>query len=293
MNASRAACSLALVCFTLGARAESSLAERYARSSLIALDEPAEPQPIDWTLRVEPSVWWVAMSGDFRVPGSTSRGTRFDLRDVDLDEPSASPFLEFHYRNGPWRLSLSGFYLESDGTATADRAGSFGDAPFAIGDSIDASASLFSGQLAVAYLLEPYRASPNQTGGFDVESWIELTGGVRTYAVDFDASVNDSASEGTDQLFAEPFAGVKWSLELLEEFTIDTELTVGGFSTGSERQSFSVDIILGLAWRPTPNLGAQIGYRQLAFGLYDGDGADTFEWRGAVAGIYGGIELRF
>ncbi|MFG0327877.1 MAG: hypothetical protein ACF8SC_11495 [Phycisphaerales bacterium JB037] len=293
MNASRAALPLALACLSLGARAESSLAERYANSSLLALDEPTDPQPVDWTIRAEPSVWWVAMSGDFRVPGTTTAGSRFGLRDLDLDEPSASPFLELHYRNGPWRLSLSGFYIESDGSATAFRPGSFGDVPFAIGDTIDASASLFSGQLAVGYLFEPYRASPNQTGGFDVESWIELTGGVRAYAVDFDATVNGTASAGTDQLFAEPFAGVKWTLELIEEFTIDTELTLGGFSTGSERRSFGVDIIVGLNWRPTPNFGAQLGYRQLAFGLYDGNGIDEFEWRGAVAGVYGGLELRF
>ena len=46
-------------------------------------------------------------------------------------------------------------------------------------------------------------------------------------------------------------------------------------------------------WRPHPNVGVQIGWRQVAYWLNDGEGEDEFEYNGRMAGIQGGLVIRF
>jgi len=50
---------------------------------------------------------------------------------------------------------------------------------------------------------------------------------------------------------------------------------------------------VGVTWRPVRHVGVQVGYRQLAFDLEDGEGTDRFRFRGAMAGVFAGVTVRF
>ena len=51
--------------------------------------------------------------------------------------------------------------------------------------------------------------------------------------------------------------------------------------------------MVGFQWDPTANFGAQIGYRQLLFGLEADDAPAEFAWQGGLAGVYAGAVVRF
>ncbi len=91
----------------------------------------------------------------------------------------------------------------------------------------------------------------------------------------------------------EPFVGTKAELILYQDFTIDLETSIGGYSWTGDEKSASVDIRVGFQYRPHKNVGAQIGYRMLAFNLSQGSGDSEFGWQGAMAGLYAGLVLRF
>jgi opacity protein-like surface antigen len=73
--------------------------------------------------------------------------------------------------------------------------------------------------------------------------------------------------------------------------TVDAQIAVGGMPTGNT--SYSFDIIVGVQWRPVENVGVQLGYRALFFGLGSGDGESEFNFDGSLQGLYGGLVVRF
>jgi hypothetical protein len=123
-------------------------------------------------------------------------------------------------------------------------------------------------------------------------------GGVRALDVSVDSvvlpmgSTGESGSAGDDALHAHPYAGVRWELEIREQFTIDLEVTLGGFESG-DSESWSSDILVGFQWNPTQHFGAQIGYRQLLLGIESDEAPQEFAWQGGLAGVYAGVTLRF
>jgi hypothetical protein len=122
---------------------------------------------------------------------------------------------------------------------------------------------------------------------------VHLLGGVRLY--DADIAVENASSgaraEGS-HLFFEPMIGLRAEAVVDTDFSVIGQLSAGALPLYST-QSYSFDIQLAFQWRPTPNIGVQIGWRQLAFDIRDGRDLDQFQYTGRFAGLFAGVVLRF
>lgn len=265
-----------------------------ASGSIVASDRD------DWSIRFEPSAWFLSPAGKLRMPRSDPgpSTSRVELVDLGLDRTRFEPFGEIHVLRDRWRITLGGTWLSERATALADSSGRLGDAAFATGDAVTTDFTLATFQAMGAARVYQYQGGPNGHGGHDIVANLDLTAGVRVYYLDVDASVASSpggavlASTDDSEFFAEPVVGVKGTLVMIQDFSVDLELTAGGFVFG-DTSVVSVDVIVGGTWRPTPMIGLQLGYRQLAYFLSSGSGGGEFEYNGTIAGLYGGLDLRF
>ena len=82
-------------------------------------------------------------------------------------------------------------------------------------------------------------------------------------------------------------------MNIVECFTIDVQFDIGYFTDGGDKSTLGYDIMAGFMWRPTQNIGVQIGYRDLAYSLQSGSGSNQFEWEGSIQGLYAGAAIRF
>ncbi|MFZ4573536.1 MAG: hypothetical protein ACOYN0_04015 [Phycisphaerales bacterium] len=274
-------------------------------------------QPVEkhgqWTLRVEPVVWFTGPSGTLKLPGSASGvggssagdgGTvgalslqggaaqDVDLRDLDIDTPEASPAIEINLGRGDWRFGLRAIDFSGDQQAAANAGGSYGSLAYAAGDEVSTSLDYSQFELEVGYSLRKRDLSPYPQG-FKFHSNFELIAGLRVY--DFEWSVENTTAGGalgTEETFWEPIVGAKISMELYEQFDIDLQLTAGGLPLGDD-SSYSLDVIVGGAWRPVENVGVLVGYRLTGYDLSSGSGDEEFEWQGSMAGLYAGLVLQF
>jgi hypothetical protein len=249
----------------------------------------------DWTIQFEPSVWYVAPGGKLRLPGSAGAGggDKLEIRGLNQDSPRLSPYGELHARNGDWRLAVSGFRYEGDDRGTVmGSGGQIGSLAFAPGEQLRTSLTFTSVEMLGAYRFFHRQKGEREEGGFTYVPMLEAQGGVRVYDIGVDVR-GPGGSTSSDQFFAEPFVGARFSMDLAEHFAIDVETSLGGFNDGSHRQVVSWNALVGFQWYPVENLGVQVGYRQLAFSLIDGSGAERFDWRGAMAGLYFGASLRY
>lgn len=245
-----------------------------------------------WTVRLEPSVWYMAPSGRVLLPGSPGGADSTRLEALNLDSPRLSPTAELHVRNESWRFGLLGTYFEiNDRLSFADEPGQIGGVPVATGDPLRASLSFFSMEATAAYVLP----TPDWLAGKPGDRFRargEVVGGFRVYDVDFDVRTL-SGPVGGGGFFVEPLVGTKLTMDLVERVTIDFQATLSGFPGGGGREVYGFDLLVGFMWRPVENVGLQFGYRQQAFGLASGEGTEHFDWRGAMAGVYGGLVIRF
>jgi hypothetical protein len=281
--------ALALVC--PAAMAQPTGAEDPPKlSELFQAQEDPRPLYDNWTLRFEPAVWFVAPAGEFNLPGEPA-GTRTTFfRELNLDSPRPSLMGEFHLRTSDiWRFSFSGFSLEEQHRgAIAERDGFIGPHPYSRGDRLEGSVTLASGEFLAGWRL------PLELGKrlADFEGRIELLGGARFLHLDLDVEA-PSGSLTVEEFFVEPVVGIKLNMEVTRQFTIDVQSTFGHFSSGGDKRIYSWDIITGFMWYPLENVGVQLGYRQLLYDLLSGPRGERFEYRGAAAGVYGGITVRF
>ncbi len=248
---------------------------------------------LDWSLRVQPRVWLGSAAGDLLLPGGSGE---LSLDTLNLDEAGLRPVLELDFQKDRWRMTLTGFFVDEESSVAAPFGGSLGGVSFAPGDRLDSSFDFLSIEALGSYKIWRYGGG-EPDGWPDLESSIDLVGGVRftSLEVEFGAT-RDSVGLGSSSarhLFAEPVGGARWTLGLLQRFTLETELNIGAFSTGNDNASFSFDISSQFGYRPTPNFGVLFGYRQLLSTFEDGSGADAFEYTGTTAGMYFGVELRF
>lgn len=261
-------------------------------SSRPAADEPPIVDAVGaWTIRFEPSAWFVAPGGEFTIPGSSPGFGRAE--ELNLDSPRLSPFGEVHVRHERWGFSGSAvaFGVDNRG-AVASSAGSVGGIAFASGDELRSSLDFVTAAAAASLQFYRDHLGPMAGGGFRYEPSWDVLVGARVYDVNLDVAVPGGTSSNS-AFFAEPYVGLRFSMDLVEQFTIDVQASIGVFSDGGDRHSLSWDIMSGFQWNPTANFGIQFGYRQLAFRLHDGDSGGDFEFNGALAGIYIGGTLRF
>ncbi|MEO0482562.1 MAG: hypothetical protein AAF138_02980 [Planctomycetota bacterium] len=254
-----------------------------------------------WSLSVEPKFFYVAPSGDVKLPGTRSNGNDISLTDLNVDDPDIAFFGEIHIRKDRWRVSASGFTLNVEGDAFLEQDETFGDAVGFAGETVRTRLDFTTFELLGSYRFAEYAGSQSYDGVYKTVAGLEVIGGVRYYDVDLEIDV-DLATRDTifllpseasgDRIFVHPVVGIRGDVEFYEQWAIEVESTVGGFFAG-DHSSYSWDIKAQFTWRPTEHIGAFVGYRQLAFHLEDGDSPGKFEWDGALAGLFFGAQIRF
>lgn len=245
-----------------------------------------------WQISAEPSIWYVAPSGDLRLPQTGAgaiKATPVMVRELNNDSPRVSPFAEVNLTKGRSGITLRGFAFAASGRAyRSNITGTIGDIDFNAGDRLASSLDFASFEAEYHYRFEWTTSDPTK-----LRPSIDLVGGARLYWVDW--KVEQIAPAGiassADELFAEPFIGFKGRVDFGEKFTIDLQNTFG--YSPLDQSVASWDVMVGFQWRPLHNLGVQIGYRQLLFRMDTGDGAADFEYDGALAGLYAGLVFKF
>lgn len=242
----------------------------------------------DWTLQVEPSVWYVGLSGRGRMPGSPAGTPKFDISDLNADSPRASPYVDAELALGNYRLSFSGAGFESDRNAIAAVAGQIGAVAVAPGDVLATSLSFATAEAKLGYVVleKQLRQRPDETYALRPE--VTVFGGARLHWMDLEVAA-PGGTASADDVFVEPIVGAKLSMEIVQDFTIDLETSFGWWPDSAA----SWDIVAGFTWRPVKRLGIQVGYRNTWFDLKSGYGASRFEYEGAAAGLFAGLQLRF
>ncbi|USN97991.1 MAG: hypothetical protein H6810_07290 [Phycisphaeraceae bacterium] len=283
-----------LTCACIGVLAATAQAQE-------KLPDETAPRGPGWTIRFEPSIYFVGPSGKVRLPSTTTKANRTELGDLNLDSPRLEPYGRIIVARDRWRVALAGLaFSTSDRGATALAAGQIGGAPFATGDGLVSDLSYESMNLDVSYRLYRHLEEGVEPGAGRFEAGVDVLGGVRFHHANFDARVNPviaaapgvPTSAGADELFAEPYVGGRIELDIARTFGLDVESSIGGFSTG-DRSSVTFTIDAGFVYRPIPALGVRIGYHMEVLDLSSGSGAAEFEWRGSMAGLYWGAQLIF
>ncbi|MDX2147884.1 MAG: hypothetical protein SFZ23_10210 [Planctomycetota bacterium] len=253
-----------------------------------------------WTLRVEPSVWFVSPGGDLILPGGSGGGPtqidRVEISDLNIDTPRLSPYGKLHLRTGNFQLGLMGFSYSIDRDATMPRDVVLGDVRANAGDVLRTGLDYASFEAEGLYRIIDRPIGFLSDGRRTLMSSVDLLAGIRVHDVAFEVdrvrgTATGPSSASADEIFVEPIVGVRGELEFDETFNVHVQLSAGYWPT--EQEVLSWDVSAGFAYRPVPNLGVQIGYRQLAFRLESGEGAERFNYRGSLAGLYFGLFLRF
>lgn len=245
-----------------------------------------------WEVTAEVGLWFAAPSGKASWPAAAggARGPNLFVRDLNMDSPRLSPAAEINLRRGDWGATVRGFsFSASDQNWTAGYSSRIGSIDFATGDVLQTSLDFAAFEIEGSYRFLDSGPKPQGSGsGWRLRATLDAVVGVRVYDIDFrvDRVSGASASTRESSIFVEPLAGVKGVLEIDDQWTVDLQTTFGGLS-----ESFSWDIMPGFTWRPHRNFGVQIGYRQLLFRLDEGAGG--LDWKGAMAGVYFGIVVRF
>lgn len=244
-----------------------------------------------WELSAEPGVWYVAPSGKASFPASSGpRGPKIFLNDMNMDSPRIAPAAEVNLRRGDWGIAVRGFqFSSSDQNWTAPYASRIGTIDFVPGDQFQTSLDFGTLEVEGSYRFLDTGYLPENSGkDWRIHAALDAVAGARLYDIDFrvDRLSGTPASVRESLVFAELLAGVKGSLQITDQWTIDLQTTFGGLT-----DSFSWDIMPGFQWHPFRNFGLQIGYRQLLFRINKGD--DGLKWDGALAGLSFGIVVRF
>jgi len=278
-----------LVAATYTFAAGAALAQSGPADEDAALDKKL-PVPT-WKIRFEPNAWYVAPGGDLTLPTSGG-GQKTDVSVFDMDNPRLSPAGELDIRAGSWRLTFGGFSFQAKTNASAaTESGQIGNTAFNEGDPLKSSMDFQSFQATVGYRLCDEALNP-ENGVYAVVFGLDVLVGARTY--DMSVLVQQAAGpdmSATDEFFADPIAGLRADFDFYKVFSIDFRTTAGYYP--GDRSVWSFDIALSGVYRPIENVGIMVGYRQLLFDLATGDGNSEFEFRGGLAGLFAGVELRF
>jgi len=247
--------------------------------------------PNQWRWDIEPAAWFVGISGRLRLPRETP-GTagRVTLRELNMDNPQFAPLVEVNARRGDWRGTFRGIFFGMDRDASG-LDGSVGDVDFSAGDTLNSSLDFTVMELEAAYTFAGKPQERQSDGTWALDPRLDAVGGVRVYGESWEIQNLSGGTDSHDDWFIQPHVGLKLNTDIYERFTMDAQITLGGLPTSENDYSF--DIIVGGQWRPWDNVGVQIGYRALFFGLGDGEGADEFSFDGSLQGLYAGLVIRF
>jgi hypothetical protein len=252
-----------------------------------------------WRLRFEPSVAYLAPSGDLELPTSGSgRSTAFELNRLNLDSPQAEPMAELHFAKDRTRITFEGVGYSATQEFNALGSARFGAIPLSLGDTASISFEYQTFSVTGSRRVRTWAAGVRDDGGSDVSFGVDALAGLRFHRVDVDVRALSLANAGgvtfaaADELFAEPVLGTRLELDFDNRFTVETRVAVGGVAFG-DRRSLSGDLAVSFTWRPVPTVGVQTGYRLIVVSLQSGADDERFEWTGALAGLYWGLSISF
>lgn len=265
-----------------------------APSAPPATDPLAAPASLaDWTVEVNPRLWWVSPSGKMQLPGSTASKVRVET--LDLDTPEFTPAGSVAINADRFRFSFFGSSYSRDARFSAGSAFQLGTLSVTAGDAVHSMFDLGMYELTLGYRF--YRRdfaidslAPAECAHLLLDLYV--LGGARLYDLDVQVERPTIATTGADQLFVEPIAGVRSELSVTRDFTINLQLDGGGYGD-SDRTSYSFNISVDFQWRPISWMGVQIGWRQTLYSFTDGENATSFEYDGAMAGLFAGLSFRF
>ncbi len=293
-----------------------ALAPLFALNSAIAQDDAAPPVPpptaapagaseppqLDlysgppWTIRIDPTVWWVSPAGDLTLPASgMTGGDSVRLSNLNLDTPEFTPAGSVAINAADFRFSFFGAGYSRDADAVASSDFQIGDASFAAGDAFESNFEFNLFDLTAGYRFYSHdwrNCSVDKEKCVDVVLDLYGLAGGRLYDMNIGVNAPGDTGNDTDQFFGDLIAGVRAEVTFLHNLNLNVQLTAGGMGD-SDRSSFSIDIQISGEWRPWENVGIQIGWRHLDFTMEDGDGAGKFEFDGSLAGVYAGVVIRF
>lgn len=270
-------------------------------SSLVTRSPAQDAAPADLSvatlsLSVEPGVWYLAPGGQFRFP-SASSSDHIHAEDINMDNPRLSPFVELNVNAGSrWGGTLRAVTMAANSREFTTAAPlQFGDTALPSGTTARASFDFLQVEAEVRYALYPYWRTQPETASTkhwqNLDHRFDLVGGVRLLDFNLDVSRDVSGTStpvaDASATFVMPYAGIKGSVIIAEKLTIDLTTSFGGMAGLSQKQSFAWDILVGFQYHLTPNLGAQIGYRQFLLRLNETD--SHLKWDGATAGLYFGF----
>ncbi|MBL8763312.1 MAG: hypothetical protein JNM07_03475 [Phycisphaerae bacterium] len=257
---------------------------------------PREPATDQWSIELRPSAWYVAPSGKVRLPASSSptRGDKVPIERLNLDSTRFAPQGDFTIRSGGWSFRFDGAAYSLERDTTADASFRLGDTGVRAGDP-----TRVTFDFAGFDVLAGYRVLDHEFTGTGIEpgsfrARVDVLGGLGLY--DLDIGIRSLAAGGqesrTDQFFAQPVLGARLELVVVRDVVID--LTgMGGYMADSDRSSASFDLAVSFEWRPAPNFGARLGWRQIAYAFDDGSGRGEFSYDGTMAGLFFGVTVRF
>jgi hypothetical protein len=270
----------------------------------------ADPRHTSWVVEIDPRFWYLSPSGDLRLParsgtggptggGFPNSGDKVDISTLNLDSPQFEPAGEMHISADRFRFTFSGgtYSIHRDQT-TAESAFRIGASTVAGGDSLDVKFEFSTYELSLGYCVwaRDFAASTAESRreqATPLELRTCVFAGVRMYETDIGVTnLTASTSADATEFFFEPILGGRAELEINRIFSIDLQLS-GGYYADSDRSASSIDVAASFTYRPFTNVGVQIGWRQLAFDLSDGDGLDEFEYSGRLAGLFAGVSIRF
>ncbi|MBX3380627.1 MAG: hypothetical protein KF805_11085 [Phycisphaeraceae bacterium] len=243
----------------------------------------------EWRFQFEPSAWYAGASGKVRIAGAPAGTSTVRINDLHLDNPILTPSGELSVRTGNWRFGLGTFFFSQNRLQTMAVPGQLGSVTFAAGQQVNSKMEQDEYMPVVGY--EFWRRDPESSDAVKVLGRLEAFGGARLDDVKFSFS-QGAAAASQSEFFGQAIIGIKGSMDIAEQFSIDLETSVGGWP-GSSDYAWSWDITVGFMWRPIPNVGIQAGYRNLVNELRRGNDSQEFYYNGGLAGLFFGAVVRF
>lgn len=244
-----------------------------------------------WKVRFDLMAWYAAPGGKLTLPTSGG-GRETKLEVLDMDNPRLSPLGELDLRMGNWRFSFGGFSFQGETAASgATEGGQIGDFAFNTGDQVRTHLDFQSFELTAGYRVWDVALNPG-ADTYALVLGVDVIGGGRIY--DTSVAVGSAGAPlpaEQNEFFGEPVLGVKADFDFYRAFSIYLRTTAGYFP--GDNSTWSWDIALTGVYRPMENVGILVGYRQLLFDLESGSGNGLYRFRGGIAGLYAGLELRF
>ncbi|GAB4383318.1 MAG: hypothetical protein Kow0022_02820 [Phycisphaerales bacterium] len=269
--------------------------------------QDAAPSPLerarlhDWTLSFEARAWYAAPAGDLTLPGGSVGGDEIDLDLLNMDSPKLTPSGELRFQRGRVRIGLSGSAFSADRASTVATTQTLGAVAVWAGERAQLDFSHWSFETQALYEVFSYVDGSTSDGRDAVRVRGLLGGGVRVSALDLNFRVtptdpgrtgSETLAVGYDGTFAELMIAGAFEIDLDENWFISVEGSGGWFGL-DDRTSSSFSIQPTLAWHPNPHVGVEVGYRMLIHRMEDGSAPSQFEWSGSLAGLFGGLSVRF